>query len=136
MAKFGERVASVFFLGLGAFLLGRRIGEKGKENAVGAIPSTILIDGDFLLVKEIALYLEGTPYIDTYKYKEAKDGVSLSLGYTYSTLKETKDIFNSLVSTLERDYEIKKWKIGENIEYVVSKNGKRAKIVYFKGGMF
>lgn len=136
MPKFGERLTSVFFLAAGAYALGRAMKNKTtSEDGVGAIPSTILIDGNFLLVKEIAQYLEGTPYIDTYKYKEAKDGVSLSLGYTYSTLKATKDIFYSLITTLQREYEVKEWKIGKNIEYVVYKNGQRAKIVFFKGEM-
>lgn len=35
MAKFGERLASVFFLGLGAFLLGRRIGQKQSDSMLG-----------------------------------------------------------------------------------------------------
>lgn len=35
MAKFGERLASVFFLGLGAFVLGRKIGQKQSDSMSG-----------------------------------------------------------------------------------------------------
>lgn len=41
MAKFGERLASVFFLGLGAFVLGRKIGQKQSDSMSGVGDSFI-----------------------------------------------------------------------------------------------
>ena len=121
-------------LGIAAALLLFKKKDNSMEG-VGYITSTILIDGDFLLVKEIASYLQNTPYIDIYKYKEAKNGISLTVGYTYSTLKETKNIFQSLINVLQRKYEIKEWKIGKTIQYTVYENDQRANITFFKGGM-
>ena len=106
MAKFGERLASVFFLAAGAYALGRAMKNKTtSEDGVGAIPSTILIDGDFLLAKKIASLLADSEYIDKYEESHAKDGITKQVVYIYPSFKKAEENLRKVLNYLQNDSE-------------------------------
>ncbi len=65
--------------------------DSGMAGVGAAKKSTILIDGDFLMAKEVASLLSNSNYIDKYEESHAKDGITKQVAYIYPSFKKAEE---------------------------------------------
>lgn len=114
---------------------------------VGAIPSSIMLDGTFQAVKQMEKYFDNTMYVNKEIDNHEKDFLSDSLHrtviYNFPTLKAAKETIEYVMSLIPDNYNIYKYDWGNSrIHYTVKedntpipKGGKYVTVSLVKGGI-
>ena len=136
--KYKETVASVVAVAVGAYLLG-----KAKRNqattGIGSIKSSILITGDFQIVKDIAHRVELlTDYIDKQEESGSSDGLWKTVAFTYPSYKAANEAMRKIYNDIRHQRYILHTYNRDNTEFSVRSiynEEKRASISVVKGGV-
>lgn len=99
MAKIKQHLLYAGIAAAAILLLKKK--DTGMAGVGAAIKSTLLIDGDFLLAKEVASLLANSGYIDKFEESHVNDGIYKTIHLVYPSFKKTEEVLLYILNILQ-----------------------------------